>query len=948
MKRFLPLILFIVFPFIINAQVSYQGPAEGSVSSGVVISTDSFGKSAKATAPRVKLFINEDEDFEGINPFPETAPEGSNILPLISSKDINEFGDSVFIVKEFQGMPHRNSIPPDPYLAVGPNHIVQVVNTYFRITDKEGNTLKEISANSWYASTLNGADPFDPKVIYDDYDNRWVMVWLDVNTSASEGYFLISVSDDDDPLGTWYNWALPSNVNGNTPSGSWADYEGVGYDAQAIYLTSNQFKFTGSFEGAKLRIIDKMNLYADNPGEVTWYDLWKITYPASSYSAFGLRPVRMKGNSSDYYLAVHSPYTIASNIGIYVLHNPVTSPSLEGYVVPVTSYSSPPNAQQLGGSSIPLESGGKNLRNEPVVKNGKLYLVHTVASGSKSAVRYICVDLDNFQAVDDIAFADGVHYYLYPSLALDERNNVFMTYSRSSTEEYIGAGFLVYSTLTGEYSPDILIEPGYGNYVVDYGGGRNRWGDYSAAWQDPAENNSIWFATEHVASKDHWGVRIANVRAYPFEGARAFYSMDSIYFGQIEVGDSSEVFPVIVKNYGEQTLEISSLTTGVEDIKILNSFEFPLSVATYDSVIINLQFVPTVDSIYNTFLTVVSNSSYVKNIPLKAEGYILRQVEKDKLYAVTGNAGNGVLATVDMTTGEANVLGESHYKPVRSVTINPQSNVLYALVGSTNDSEPIIVAMTSADGSAYPVAHANTRLDAFAFNLEGKLYAAGADKKLYQVDLSGDSVIYIADLPTRVAAITFNPLSGELFATSRSSTSRDLIMKINIETGDTTQVGRTGRNKVMYAIAFDKNGKLYATEGVNYHVSDLIEVNPLTGEGTLIGSTGIKGIDGMAYAYDGIVDVEDNQVVNKFVLEQNYPNPFNPETTINFTIPRNANVSLKVYDVIGREVAVLMNEYKTAGNYSVKFNAGKLSSGLYIYRLEANGISISKKMMLLK
>ncbi len=947
MKRFLPLILFIVFPFIINAQISYQGPAEGSVSSCVVISTDSFGKSSKATAPRVKLFINEDEEFEGINPFPEIAPEGSNILPLFSSKSTNDFGDSVFVVKEFDGMPHRNSIPPDPYLAVGPNHIVQVVNTYFRITDKEGNTLKEISANSWYASTLNGADPFDPKIIYDSFDNRWVMVWLNVNTSSSEGYFLFSVSDDDNPLGTWYNWALPSNVNGNTPSGSWADYEGVGYDAQAIYLTSNQFKFTGSFEGAKIRIIDKMNLYANEPGEVTWYDLWKVTYPASSYSAFGLRPVRMAETSSRYYFAVQSPYSTASNIGVYVLENAVTSPSLNGYSVNVTTYSSPPNAQQLGGSSIPLESGGKNLRNEPVVKNNKLHFVHSVAANGKSAVRYICVNLASMQAEKDIAFADGEHYYIYPSLTVDDRENVFFTYSRSSASEYIGAGFMVYSLSTNMYSPDFLIEPGYGNYVVDYGSGRNRWGDYSGAWLDP-DKNTAWFATEYVASTNHWGVRIAGARAYPFEGARAFYSVDSVDFGQIEVGNSSDVYSVTIKNFGDQSLEISSISTGVDDIKILNTFEFPLSVATYDSVVVNLQFVPTVDTVYNSFLSVVSNSSFVKNILLKAEGYILRQVEKDKLYAVTGNAGNGVLATVDMTTGEANVLGESHYKPVRSVTINPQNNYLYALAGSAYDDEPVIVAMTSADGSAYPVGHANVGIDAFAFNSDGILYAAGTDKKLYQVDLSGDSVIYIADLPTRFAAITFNPQTGELFATSRSNASRDLIMKVNIETGDTTHVGRTGRNKVMFAIAFDRNGKLFGAEGVDYQVSNLIEINTTTGEGTLIGSTGIKGIDGMAYAYDGIVGVEEDQIVNKFVLEQNYPNPFNPETTINFTIPRNANVSLKVYDVIGREVAVLMNEYKTAGSYSVKFNAGKLSSGLYIYRLEANGISISKKMMLLK
>jgi hypothetical protein len=99
--------------------------------------------------------------------------------------------------------------------------------------------------------------------------------------------------------------------------------------------------------------------------------------------------------------------------------------------------------------------------------------------------------------------------------------------------------------------------------------------------------------------------------------------------------------------------------------------------------------------------------------------------------------------------------------------------------------------------------------------------------------------------------------------------------------------------------------------------------------------------------------VEDNEIVpNKFVLYQNYPNPFNPTTTIKYSIPQakatQENVKLKIYDILGREVATLVDEIKQAGNYEVKFDASGLISGTYFYRITIGEFSDSKKMILLK
>jgi hypothetical protein len=97
-----------------------------------------------------------------------------------------------------------------------------------------------------------------------------------------------------------------------------------------------------------------------------------------------------------------------------------------------------------------------------------------------------------------------------------------------------------------------------------------------------------------------------------------------------------------------------------------------------------------------------------------------------------------------------------------------------------------------------------------------------------------------------------------------------------------------------------------------------------------------------------VVGVDDNITVNSFNLEQNYPNPFNPSTTIKYSLAERSAVTLKVYDVLGNEVASLINATQEAGSHSVNFDASKLSSGLYIYTLNTGNFTSSKKMMLLK
>jgi len=99
----------------------------------------------------------------------------------------------------------------------------------------------------------------------------------------------------------------------------------------------------------------------------------------------------------------------------------------------------------------------------------------------------------------------------------------------------------------------------------------------------------------------------------------------------------------------------------------------------------------------------------------------------------------------------------------------------------------------------------------------------------------------------------------------------------------------------------------------------------------------------------GITPISNIVPIN-FVLEQNYPNPFNSETIIKFDIPKSENIEIKMYDMLGREVAVLLNEYKNAGSYKINFNSNlyNLTSGIYFYVLKAGNYSNTKKLVYIK
>jgi hypothetical protein len=99
-----------------------------------------------------------------------------------------------------------------------------------------------------------------------------------------------------------------------------------------------------------------------------------------------------------------------------------------------------------------------------------------------------------------------------------------------------------------------------------------------------------------------------------------------------------------------------------------------------------------------------------------------------------------------------------------------------------------------------------------------------------------------------------------------------------------------------------------------------------------------------------IISVEkiSEEIPSSFILSQNYPNPFNPKTIINYQLPINNFVKIAVYDIAGKEIAVLVNEFLQPGTYEVTFDGSGLTSGVYFYKLQAGDFTETKRMVLLK
>jgi Secretion system C-terminal sorting domain len=137
-------------------------------------------------------------------------------------------------------------------------------------------------------------------------------------------------------------------------------------------------------------------------------------------------------------------------------------------------------------------------------------------------------------------------------------------------------------------------------------------------------------------------------------------------------------------------------------------------------------------------------------------------------------------------------------------------------------------------------------------------------------------------------------------------------------------------------MVYGSNTSLYVGPGSDLCAATITVNGTFSGGGTFCNSPA------------GIEADDNGELPKEYSLSQNYPNPFNPVTLINFELPENGFVTLKVYDILGNEIVKLIDEEKPAGRYNIPFDAKLLPSGVYYFRLSSNKFNETKKMILLK
>ncbi len=403
------------------------------------------------------------------------------------------------LVTSLEGIGQTSLTPPDNAAAVGGNYIVETVNSTVRITNKIGNILYENTIQSF----LNrpGAFIFDPKVIFDPWRNRWIMLWHEQSSSTS--YLHVVVSADSNPYtnGWWY-YAFDART-GSGATLAWADNYDLGYGSTAIYACGNQFTFAGSsFTTATFRTWDPAQIYAAlAAGMITDSGLTN----ADGSTTFAPRAVHMMFSAGGEEWYVNSRNGGGSKLTIHKVADPLGAHSRTRTDVAVSAYTLAPAPTQPGGS---MGSVTGDCRLSPAFYtvdpgSGTLRIFTSlncasVAQPTNAACRCYILDASASTTIMDtiLWYSGGSAMYCAPAVNYFGSCNWVHTYVTPST--FAGCVYINYEPSTGFSFSSSYVRSGTGNY---FGG---RWGDYFQGdmdWGDyynGSPSQKMWFYGEYA------------------------------------------------------------------------------------------------------------------------------------------------------------------------------------------------------------------------------------------------------------------------------------------------------------------------------------------------------------------------------------------------------------------------------------------------------------------
>jgi hypothetical protein len=440
---------------------------------------------------------------------------------------------SFSIVQNFQGSTIDQVFlaPPDTTGAIGNNHFVELINGRYAVYNKTGNGNSNSAVGSpLFSSTLNqfwiaaGVPNFisatsDPRLVFDPSSQSWFAASVDSGTNSAppigfiKNNFLLAVSKTDNPLDGWTGFKIAGDPTRLT------DFPTLGLNQDGVFLGSNNFRGrNGAFSDVSLVSIPKADLLGATPTIANLKQFNGLDFDIRGRTP---HPVVDFGSGGDGIVIA-----IASNsfdIQRTNIINPVSgaSATLSATTnIAVTPYNLAPKATQPNGTKN-LDTGGDDRFGSTTYKVGNsIWLVHTVESGGRAALRWYEMDATTNTIKQSGTVGDAVHDYFFPSIAANEFGNVVIGFNRSGLSEFVSSYAIAGNTIGGVTTFDAtptLLKAGQDNYL--FGNNNNRWGDYSATMLDPTDPLSFWTIQEFALTSGNpsnfsgrWATQITQLK----------------------------------------------------------------------------------------------------------------------------------------------------------------------------------------------------------------------------------------------------------------------------------------------------------------------------------------------------------------------------------------------------------------------------------------------------
>ena len=389
--------------------------------------------------------------------------------------------------------------PPDPHLAVGPNHLVAMVNGGIAFLDKAGNRLyqNEINGSSgFWGSVGSSGTVFDPEVIFDPHDQRFIAMACE--DTSSNSYFLLAVSDDDNPEGDWYKYRIDTTAY----AADFLDSPNLAVDDEAVYLSGDAWTSAANYF---IYIMDKTPLLSGGAAEIT--NILTINGPQSH----GI-PV-IYGDAPAMYMIEHFESSSNSTVRLHAITDPLGSPTRVTHNLTVPTYGRPSNPPQMGTSMRPETFDARFWH--CVWRNGSLWAAHHVGNPVRARWYQIATNgwpdsgTPSLVQSGEIDPGPDVHTF-FNSITVDALGNAATCFARSASDEYISMGRAtrLAADPAGTMAASVILKTSSGPYTQ-----YERWGDYSTVAVDPADGITFWAHHEYAPTSTSWNTWAARFTA---------------------------------------------------------------------------------------------------------------------------------------------------------------------------------------------------------------------------------------------------------------------------------------------------------------------------------------------------------------------------------------------------------------------------------------------------